>query len=191
MILGNNCWSKFDGIINNGKRQTIIANVNNCEIICTPDHKIIIDNKQIDANEFFVKTNKIENVYDVINVENNNEFLVNNRILVHNCLICDEFAFLAPGLEDEFLQSVFPVVSSSKTSKIIIVSTPNGMGNEFYRIWNRAELNLDVDEDDGKPKWKPVKVNWWEVPGRDEHWKEMQLESFGGSISKFQQEYRK
>ena len=65
------------------------------------------------------------------------------------------------------------------------------MGNEFYRIWNRAELNLDVDEDDGKPKWKPVRVNWWEVPGRDEHWKEMQLESFGGSISKFQQEYRK
>ena len=96
-----------------------------------------------------------------------------------NCLVCDEFAFLAPGLEDEFLQSVFPVVSSSKTSKIIIVSTPNGMGNEFYRIWNRAELNLDVKEDDGKPKWKPVRVNWWEVPGRDEKWKEMQLESFG------------
>jgi hypothetical protein len=106
-----------------------------------------------------------------------------------NCLICDEFAFLAPGLEDEFLQSVFPVVSSSKTSKIIIVSTPNGMGNEFYRIWNRAELNLDVDVDDGKPKWKPVKVNWWEVPGRDEKWRDMQLESFGGSISKFEQEY--
>lgn len=53
------------------------------------------------------------------------------------------------------------------------------MGNEFYRIWNRAELNLDAKEDDGKPKWKPVRVNWWEVPGRDEHWKEMQLESFG------------
>ena len=108
-----------------------------------------------------------------------------------NCLVCDEFAFLAPGLEDEFLQSVFPVVSSSKTSKIIIVSTPNGMGNEFYRIWNRAELNLDVKEDDGKPKWKPVRVNWWEVPGRDEKWKEMQLESFGRSEEKFNQEYRK
>ena len=178
-ILSNNCWSKFDGIINNGKRNTIVANVNDCEIVCTPDHKIIVNNKQIEANEFFVRNNKIENVYDVINVENENLFLVNNKILVHNCLVCDEFAFLAPGLEDEFLQSVFPVVSSSKTSKIIIVSTPNGMGNEFYRIWNRAELNLDVKEDDGKPKWKPVRVNWWEVPGRDEKWKEMQLESFG------------
>ena len=65
------------------------------------------------------------------------------------------------------------------------------MGNEFYRIWNRAELNLDVKEDDGKPKWKPVRVNWWEVPGRDEKWKEMQLESFGRSEEKFNQEYRK
>ena len=42
-----------------------------------------------------------------------------------NCLILDEFAFLAPSIEEAFLASVFPVVSSSKESQIIIVSTPN------------------------------------------------------------------
>ena len=67
-ILSNNCWLKFDGIINNGKRNTIVANVNDCEIVCTPDHKIIVNNKQIEANEFFVRNNKIENVYEVINI---------------------------------------------------------------------------------------------------------------------------
>lgn len=45
-----------------------------------------------------------------------------------NVAILDEFAFLKPGVEDEFLQSVFPVVSSSKNSKIIIVSTPHRNG---------------------------------------------------------------
>ena len=98
-----------------------------------------------------------------------------------NCLVCDEFAFLKPGVEDEFLQSVFPVVSSSKNSKIIIVSTPHGMGNEFYRIWSHAIS--------GKSRWKPVQVNWNEVPGRDQEWMEQQLESFGGNRNRFEQEY--
>lgn len=106
-----------------------------------------------------------------------------------NVLICDEFAFLKPGIEDEFLQSVFPVVSSSKTSKIIIVSTPHGMGNEFYRIWNRASLDLDEDEVETQFRWFPVKVDWFEVPGRDDAWYKQQLESFGGSHKKFDQEY--
>lgn len=64
----------------------------------------------------------------MINVKDTNEFYVNN-ICVHNC-------------EEAFLASVFPVVSSSKESQVIIVSTPNGMGNEYYRIWNKAKLNI-------------------------------------------------
>jgi len=105
-----------------------------------------------------------------------------------NVLILDEFAFLKNSCEAEFLQSVFPVVSSSKTSKIIIVSTPNGMGNEFYRTWNRVQLKLN-DEDDRNLIWHTVKIDWWEVPGRDERWKKQQLETFNGSEEKFLQEY--
>ena len=105
-----------------------------------------------------------------------------------NVLILDEFAFLKNSLEQEFLQSVFPVVSSSKTSKIIVVSTPNGMGNEFYRTWNRAQLNLN-EEVNPNLKWQCIKIDWWEVPGRDENWKKQQLETFNGDLNKFLQEY--
>lgn len=102
-----------------------------------------------------------------------------------NVLICDEFAFLKPGIEEEFMNSVFPTVSSSKTSKIIIVSTPHGMGNTFYKIYSKASLDLDATTTDPRRKWHHVRVDWWDVPGRDEHWKEQQLETMGGDINKF------
>ena len=101
-----------------------------------------------------------------------------------NVLICDEFAFVKTSLEEEFLQSVFPVVSSSKTSKIIIVSTPNGIGNEFYRIWNKAQLKLN-DVIDKRLTWKTVQIDWWEVPGRDENWKKIQMETFNNDERAF------
>jgi hypothetical protein len=90
---------------------------------------LFINNNWITANQLEHSLNKNkEFVYDIINVQDNNSFFIystNNKILVHNCLILDEFAFLAPSIEEAFLASVFPVVSSSKESQIIIVSTPN------------------------------------------------------------------
>lgn len=106
-----------------------------------------------------------------------------------NVLICDEFAMLKPGIEEDFLQGVFPVVSSSKTSKIIVVSTPKGMGNEFYRIYTRASLCLEDNTTNESLKWTPVRIDWWDVPGRDEKWKQQQLETLGGDEKRFAQEY--
>jgi hypothetical protein len=107
------------------------------------------------------RVKKTVSVFDVVNVEDTKEFIVNGTFTVHNC-------------EEAFLASVFPVVSSSKDSQIIIVSTPNGMNNEYYRIWNKAKLNIGQN-DEGK--WTPVEINWFDVPGRDEKWKAIQLES--------------
>lgn len=103
-----------------------------------------------------------------------------------NCLVLDEFAFLKPNIEEGFMASVFPVVSSSKTSQIIIVSTPNGMNNQYYKFWSQAKLNIKVNNDVG---WFPVEINWWDVPGRDQKWKQQQLASFDYNYQKFQQEY--
>lgn len=53
-----------------------------------------------------------------------------------NLLYLDEFAFLRPGMADEFMASVFPTISSGKKTRVIITScvtpdtivyTPNGM----------------------------------------------------------------
>lgn len=104
-----------------------------------------------------------------------------------NLLILDEFAFLSPGLQEGFMNSVFPVVSSSKTSQIIVVSTPNGMNNEYYRIWNKANLNYEKDHQ--QVGWFPYRIDWWDVPGRDQKWKAQQMATFNNDQERFNQEY--
>jgi hypothetical protein len=98
-----------------------------------------------------------------------------------NCVLLDEAAHIEPHLIEEFWSSVIPTISSGKKSKILVVSTPKGVGNKFYEIYSGAES--------GKLKtWKAEKINWWDFPGRDEEWKQSQIELLG-SEEKFLQEY--
>jgi hypothetical protein len=93
-----------------------------------------------------------------------------------NLLICDEFGFCRNSIAESFWGAVYPVVSSAKGTKVIIVSTPNGVGNLYHQIWEQANSNIKDMNADG---WQPFRVDWWEVPGRDEEWKKMQIESIG------------
>lgn len=93
-------------------------------------------------------------------------------------LIIDERAFIPQNLWDNFLSSVYPTISSSDKSRVIYVSTFNGL-NHFYRDW--------CDAEEGKSEFTPIRVDWWEVPGRDEQWKEETLANIGQV--KFNQEY--
>ena len=98
-----------------------------------------------------------------------------------NCVLLDEAAHIEPHLIEEFWSSVIPTVSSGKKSKILVVSTPKGVGNKFYDIYSGAES--------GKLKtWVPQRIDWWDFPGRDEAWKQSQIELLG-SEEKFHQEY--
>lgn len=98
-------------------------------------------------------------------------------------LIIDECAFISPSLMESFYQSVYPIVSSGKNSKVIMVSTPNGVGNLFYETYENARLGID------KEGWKPFRMDWWDVPDRDEKWKEKQIASFNNDLTRFQQEF--
>lgn len=100
-------------------------------------------------------------------------------------LILDEFAFCPRNIQDSFFTSVYPIISSDPNSRVIIVSTPNGVGEMFHTIWEKANSG---DSDDTGFKWKPVRIDWWEVPGRDEKWRRQQLESLG-SEETFAQEF--
>lgn len=82
----------------------------------------------------------------------------------------DETAFVSGPLWEEFYDSVMPTVSSSKDSQIVLASTPNGM-NHWYYIVKDAEEN--------KTEFKPFRIEWYEVPGRDEEWLNKQIETFG------------
>jgi hypothetical protein len=80
----------------------------------------------------------------------------------YNVIFLDEFAFIPNHIADQFFASVYPTISSGKSTKVIIVSTPHGM-NHFYRMWHDAERS--------KNEYVPTDVHWSEVPGRDEAWK--------------------
>ena len=81
----------------------------------------------------------------------------------YNIIFLDEFAYVPTNIAEQFFSSVYPTISSGKSSKVMIVSTPHGM-NMFYKLWNDA-----IHE---RNSYKPIEVHWSEVPGRDEKWKE-------------------
>ena len=101
------------------------------------------------------------------------EFSNNSRILAAatsgssirglsvSLLYLDEFAFVEKAAE--FYTSTYPVISSGTNTKVIITSTANGIGNMYYNLWQGAEQGVN--------DYKPFRVDWWDVPGRDQHWK--------------------
>ena len=95
-----------------------------------------------------------------------------------NLVFLDEFAFVPNNIALEFFNSVYPVISSGKSSKIIIVSTPNGM-NLFYKMW--------MDAIEGRSTYKALEIHWSMVPGRDQRWKEETIKNT--SEEQFRQEF--
>lgn len=89
----------------------------------------------------------------------------------------DEFAFIDNDVE--FFKSTYPTISSGKTTKIVMTSTANGIANVFYKLWNSAIHKAN--------KFIPERIDWWDVPGRDEAWKEEQIANT--SEEDFNQEY--
>lgn len=77
-------------------------------------------------------------------------------------LYLDEFAHVQNA--EEFYTSTYPVVTSGKTTQVIITSTPKGIGNMFHQIWERAVQGVN--------EYKPFAVSWRDVPGRDDKWME-------------------
>lgn len=91
----------------------------------------------------------------------------------------DEFAHIHANFIEPFYRSVYPTLSSSNISRVIVTSTPNGR-NKFYHIYQGA-----IEK---KNEYYPIRVDWWEVPGHDEEWKQREIANLG-SEDDFNQEY--
>ena len=100
-----------------------------------------------------------------------------------NCLVVDEISHIENNLLNEFWSSIYPIISSAKKSKILVASTPKGIGNLFHKLWEGA--NKKGEEWNG---WHPERVDWWEVPNRDEKWKQETMRTIG-SKEAFAQEF--
>jgi len=99
------------------------------------------------------------------------------RGLSINVVFIDEMAFIQRS--EEFFTSTYPVISSGKSTKVIVTSTPNGIANMFYKLWEGAV--------NGTSEFAPLKIEWWEHPNRDEKWKEETIANT--SPEQFKQEF--
>lgn len=189
-VLTDNGFRKFDGITRTRTDEPLIKlTLNNGDVIkCTFNHRIYTTAKDKQFAQFlevgdtlYTAYNKVRivsidevyepYVYDLINVHIENSYLINaSKVLSSNCLYLDEFAFVENDVD--FYTSTYPTVTSGKSTKVIITSTPNGM-NLFYKIFN--------DSQNGENNYKSYKIGWWEHPERDDAWRDETLGNIGES----------
>ena len=103
-----------------------------------------------------------------LELENGSKIMAASAVrgMSFNIIFLDEFAFIPNHIADQFFSSVYPTISSGKSTKVIIISTPHGM-NMFYKLWHDAERQ--------KNEYVTTEVHWSQVPGRDAVWKEQTI----------------
>lgn len=105
-----------------------------------------------------------------------------------HCALLDEFAKIAPNIQESFYTHVLPTITAGR-ARIMITSTQNGT-ELFCKLYTAAEA--------GENSYAPFKTDWWEVPEwdeqnkqwvkRDEKWKEMQIGNYG-SVEAFEMQF--
>lgn len=73
-------------------------------------------------------------------------------------LIVDEAAFIRDF--DEIWTSLYPTLSTGGSA--IILSTPNGVGGQYYKLWTEAEA--------GSNDFNTIRLPWWVHPEHDQEW---------------------
>lgn len=101
------------------------------------------------------------------------------RGMAVSALLIDEQAFIDNHIMQAFWSAVLPTISSSKKAKVLICSTPNGVGNLFHELWTKSQENMK--------DWGSLMVKWFEVPGKDEEWARQERIALGDDL--FEQEY--
>lgn len=160
-ILTPNGWSNFDSIKKITKNYYYKILFNNGSIIeGSENHKIKMKNgefrylsclmlNEVTYNNLSVvkkiKINKEIELYDLLNVEKDNEYYTND-IVSHNC------AFIRDV--NKLWASSYPTLSTGGAA--ILLSTPNGVSNLFHQTWVAAE--------NGQNNFKSIKVHWTENP---------------------------
>lgn len=101
-------------------------------------------------------------------------------------LLChiDDFAYIPPNIINPIHNKLISSGFNKSNSRITISSSPNGT-NLFYDLYEKSQRK---NGDPEKNIFKSISVYWWEIPGRDQRWKEEQIKMLG-SKERFEQDY--
>lgn len=173
----------------------------------TDKNAIVLGNKGKTAKEILSKVKQVflEVPYFLkpgVEKWNENEVVFDNgcRILTEttvaepaigftlHCVLLDEFAHIAPNIQETFYSNIFPTIDAAN-AKLMITSTQNGP-ELFCRLFVAAE--------NGENDFAPFTTNWDEVPNwnsekkcwekRDEEWRRRKVANLG-SEEAFNEQY--
>lgn len=176
-----NGYRMFDGVLC-GKYKDMLYEIctKKHKLFCTKEHKIMINEidykhaNELQPNDIIMTSDGLEKiksiqvrnlnknieVFDFLDIKEDHVWY-SDGILSHQCLYIDEFAHIDRDVE--FYTSTYPVISSGKTTQVLITSTPKGM-NLFYKLW--------TDSIEGRNKFLTRKYLWSENPVYDQEWYE-------------------
>lgn len=120
------------------------------------------------VDNYAVMSIKFENGSEIVSVATSPDAFRGRSCAL---MLLDELAFIRNNLAQEFWMANYPAISSSNTSRLLIVSTPNGIGNLFHDLFSNAEL--------GKNGFIAFRADYTCVPGRDENWYNEQVKNLG------------
>jgi len=201
-ILTPNGWEDFEGIFlneNANKDSRKITFDDNSFVIATLDHRFYINNSEVKVKDLVLGNKldsednskiivsledvELEDTYEIFNAENH--VILANKINSHQC---DEFAFVQPGIADEFWTSISPTLATG--GRAIITSTPNSDEDTFATIWKDAEKKFDEHGNEtelGTNGFHSFTVAWDEHPDRNDEWKVAEIGRIGEE--RFRREY--
>jgi len=90
-------------------------------------------------------------------------------------LIVDEAAFVRNF--DELWMGLYPTISTG--GRVVILSTPNGVGGQYHELYTNAEAGLN--------EFNAIRLPWDVHPERDQEWFDKETRNF--SVRKVAQEY--
>jgi hypothetical protein len=94
-------------------------------------------------------------------------------------VVLDEFAHVPRHIADEFFTAIWPSISTG--GSMIVISTPLGNKNKFYDLFSNSITH------GGNNGFHAFDMKWDEPPGRDENFKQQQIQAT--SLQEWNQEY--
>lgn len=137
---------------------------------------------------YFLKKGIITWNKNLLIFDNNSKINIVSKVKIiddsYNIIHINDFSHIPHSITWNIYIKVLSKNLSTPNFRIIISSSPNGF-ESFYDLYEKSNRK---DGDPEKNLFKSLSTYWWEVPDRDQLWKEEKIKMLG-SAKTFEQEY--